>query len=215
MADSVITSEETEVEQWLHVKPRQISLDDWTRFEGNIAEIFTALGMDLHTPGTLNTPTRFLKAMFDATDGYEGDEKLIKVFPTECKDGPDCHSSQVVEGPIAFSALCEHHALPFFGTAYVGYIPHDCIIGLSKMTRLVRLFARRFSVQERLGQEIADALVAISHPHGVAVSLEAAHLCTRMRGVEEAQSQTVTTNWRGNYDSDEHLRQEFLAIANK
>ena len=115
-------------------------------------------GMELGTPGTERTPERFLKALYDATAGYEGDPKLLTAFPTECRRDADCLVSQVVEGPISFYALCEHHALPFHGFAYVGYVAHERIIGLSKLTRLVRLFSRRFTVQERLGEQIADAL---------------------------------------------------------
>lgn len=90
--------------------------------------------------------------------------------------------------PIPFFSLCKHHSLPFFGKAYVGYIAHEHILGLSKLTRLVRLFARRFTVQERIGQQLADALEQILEPHGVAVHLEAVHLCTQMRGVREIES---------------------------
>ena len=141
-----------------------------------------------------------MRALLDATAGYEGDPKLLTVFETECRGGPDCRLSQVIEGPIQFYALCEHHALPFYGHAYVGYIAHERIIGISKLTRLVRLFARRFTVQERVGQQIADALDAMLAPHGVAVYLEAHHLCTQMRGVQEASPLTRTTFWRGEYD---------------
>ena len=162
---------------------------------------------------TADTPRRFLRAIFDATSGYEGDEKLVTAFPTECHGGPDCRISQVVEGPIPFFSLCEHHSLPFFGRAYVGYIAHEHILGLSKLTRLVRLFARRFTVQERIGQQLADALERILAPHGVAVHLEAVHLCTQMRGVREIESSTRTTYWRGNYDTDPELRAEFFGLC--
>jgi GTP cyclohydrolase I len=151
--------------------------------------------------------------MFDSTNGYEGDPKLITVFDTECRGGPDCRLSQVVEGPIQFFSLCEHHALPFYGRAYVGYIAHEHIIGLSKLTRLVRLFAKRFTVQERIGQQIADSLDAMLHPHGVAVYLDAHHLCTQMRGVRETAPLTRTTFWRGNYESDPSLRTEFYVAC--
>jgi GTP cyclohydrolase I len=167
--------------------------------------------MDLDTPATADTPRRFLRALFDATAGYDGDTKLETVFETECRGGPDCRLSQIIEGPIRFYALCEHHALPFHGRAYVGYIAHERIIGISKLTRLVRLFARRFTVQERVGQQIADGLDELLRPHGVAVYLEAHHLCTQMRGVEEAASLTRTTFWRGEYDENPALRSEFLA----
>jgi GTP cyclohydrolase I len=196
-------------EEWAAVSPRPITPDQWSRFEGYMLEIFTAMGMPAGTVSTADTPRRFLRAIFDATSGYEGDEKLVTAFPTECRGGPDCRISQVVEGPIPFFCLCEHHSLPFFGRAYVGYIAHEHILGLSKLTRLVRLFARRFTVQERIGQQLADALERILAPHGVAVHLEAVHLCTQMRGVREIESSTRTSYWRGNYDTDPDLRAEF------
>ncbi len=112
-------------------------------------------------------------------------------------------------------SLCEHHSLPFFGKAYVGYIAHEHILGLSKLTRLVRLFARRFTVQERIGQQLADALERILAPHGVAVHLEAVHLCTQMRGVREIESSTRTTYWRGSYDDDPQLRAEFFGLCSR
>ena len=193
--------------------PRRISAERWRRFEGYVAEIFEALGMDLGTPGTAGTPSRFLRALLEATDGYEGDPRLVTAFPTECRGGPDCRISQVVEGPIPFQALCEHHAFPFFGRAWVGYIAHERILGISKLTRLVRLFARRFTLQERLGQQIADALEGILEAHGIAVYLDGVHLCVRARGVRETESRTRTTFWRGAYERDPALRAEFLGMC--
>jgi GTP cyclohydrolase I len=192
---------------------RTISEEQFRRFEQYAAEIFSAFGLDLDTPGTVDTPRRFIRALFDATAGYDGDPKLLRVFPTECRGGPYCHSGQIVEGPIHFFSLCEHHCLPFYGHAYVGYIPHEHIIGLSKLTRLVRLFGRRFTVQERVGQEIADTMQEMLEPHGVAVYLDAAHMCTQMRGVEEVSQQTRTTFWRGAYDGDAALRSDFLTAC--
>jgi GTP cyclohydrolase I len=203
---------ELDAEEWTAVRPRPITAEQWRRFEGHIGEIFTALGMP-DSPSTADTPRRFLRAIFDATSGYEGDEKLVTAFPTECDGGPDCRISQMVEGPIPFFSLCEHHCLPFFGKAHIGYIAHEHILGLSKLTRLVRVFARRFSVQERIGQQLADALDGILSPHGVAVYLEAVHLCIQMRGVREIESSTRTTYWRGNYDTDPHLRTEFFELC--
>jgi GTP cyclohydrolase I len=194
-------------------RPRKLSPERIETFERYLAEIFAALGMDTGTAATRDTPARFLRAMIEGTDGYEGDPKLITVFDTECRGGPDCRLSQVVEGPIQYYSLCEHHALPFHGRAFVGYIAHEQIIGLSKLTRLVRLFSRRFAVQERIGQQVADALVAMLHPHGVAVYLDAHHTCTRMRGVRESAALTRTTFWRGNYESDPALRNEFLVAC--
>jgi GTP cyclohydrolase I len=189
---------------------RSVSAEDWTRYERYVGEIFSAFGMDLATPGTVDTPRRFLQALFDATGGYDGDDKLRTAFPSERPRGVDGRHAQIVEGPIAFFALCEHHALPFHGVAHVAYVADGEILGISKLTRLVRLYARRFTVQERLGEQIADTLMELVAPRGVAVHLEAAHLCTQMRGVEEEGSHTVTSFWRGLYDDDADLRREFL-----
>jgi GTP cyclohydrolase I len=200
-----------ETTRWENVAPRRIPAADWQRFERSMAEIFAAFGMEHGTPGTERSPERFLKALYDATAGYEGDHKLLTAFPTECHCDPDCLVSQVIEGPISFYSLCEHHALPFHGFAHVGYVAHERIIGISKLTRLVRMFARRFTGQERLGEQIADALAGLMEPHGVAVHLEAEHLCTQMRGVREEHSKTVTSIWRGGYTDNPELRREFLA----
>ena len=197
----------------MDLQQRVVSDEQLRRFEGHIAEIFTAFGMDLDTSSTKDTPRRFLQALFEATEGYDGDPKLLRVFETECHGEPDCRLSQVLEGPIPFYSLCEHHAFPFFGTAYVGYIAHENIIGISKLTRLVRLFSRRFSVQERLGQQVADTLETMLHPHGVAVYLEAHHLCMEMRGVRETAPITRTTVWRGQYAEDPSLRAEFFTAC--
>jgi GTP cyclohydrolase I len=180
------------------------------RFEGYAAEIFETFGLDLSTPATEQTPKRFIQALFDATDGYDGDPKLLTTFDNEYRDEPHSRLSQVIEGPIPFFALCEHHALPFHGQAYVGYIADGHLIGISKLTRLVRLFAKRFTMQERLGQQIADAFDAMLEPYGVAVYLESQHLCKMMRGVREACPLTRTLTWRGQYETNSSLRVEFL-----
>jgi GTP cyclohydrolase I len=205
--------EDAELRAAMALHRREVSDAQLHRFEGYMAEIFSAFGMQLHTPATEDTPRRFIRAMFDATEGYDGDPKLLTAFETECRGGPDCSLSQVVEGPIPFFSLCEHHAFPFHGRAFVGYIAHEHIIGISKLTRLVRLYARRFTVQERLGQQIADTLEAMMQPHGVAVYLDAHHLCTQMRGVRETAALTRTTFWRGEYASNPALRAEFLSIC--
>jgi GTP cyclohydrolase I len=192
---------------WFDLPPREIPPEDWLRYRAAMAEIFEAFGMDLDTPGTHETPERFLRALFEATAGYDGDRKLATTFPAESSAVASA-PGQVIEGPIEFHCLCEHHALPFFGYAHVAYLPGSRIIGISKLTRLVRLYARRFTVQERLGEQIADGLESLIVPRGVAVHLEASHLCTQMRGVEE-QSKTATTFWRGDY-ADPDLRREFL-----
>jgi GTP cyclohydrolase I len=187
--------------------------EDLRRFEGYVAEMFTAFGLDPNSPGTQDTPRRFVRALIDSTDGYEGDAKLLTAFRTECRGGRECELNQVVEGPISFFSLCEHHALPFHGRVFVGYIAHEQIIGLSKLTRLVRMFARRFTVQERIGQQVGDMLQSLMAPHGVAVYVEAHHLCTQMRGVREEAPFTRTTVWRGQYAENPALRSEFLTVC--
>lgn len=206
-------NDEQEFDEVMKIHRRQLSDEQILKLESCAAEIFSTLGMDLTTPATVDTPRRFIRALYDATNGYDGDPKLLKVFSTECRGEPDCRLSQVVEGPIHFYSLCEHHALPFHGHAYVGYIAHENIIGISKLTRMVRLFAKRFAVQERIGQQVADALEAMLHPHGVAVYLEAHHMCVAMRGVREEAPMTRTTVWRGHFAEDPALRSEFFTAC--
>lgn len=197
----------------MEVRRRPISGEQMRKFEGYMAEIFTTFGMDLNTPATERTPERYVHALFDSTEGYEGDPKLLTAFETECRGEPDCLVDQIIEGPIPFFALCEHHALPFHGHAYVGYIPCEHIIGISKLTRLVRLYAKRFTVQERIGRQIIDTLTEMLQPHGAAVYLAAHHLCTQMRGVRATVPITRTTFWHGEYSSNHALRSEFLAAC--
>jgi GTP cyclohydrolase I len=194
-------------------KKRTFTTEQIKKFEGYTAEIFTAMGMDLDTAATKDTPRRYIQALIEATEGYDGDPKLLKTFQTECFSDPDCRVSQVIEGPIQFFSLCEHHALPFYGLAYVGYIAQENIIGISKLTRLVRIYAKRFAVQERIGQQIAETLEAMLHPQGVAVYLEAHHLCVEMRGVREQSPKTRTTVWRGMYAADNAMRAEFFTAS--
>jgi len=182
------------------------------RFESYIAEIFIALGMDLDTQGCQETPQRFIEALVDMTSGYEGDSNIATTFRSEGEHSQST-SNQIIEGPITFYALCEHHGLPFFGVAHVGYTPRSQIIGISKLIRIVRVFARRFTLQERIGEQIADHLVELIAPSGVAVHLVAARLCTHMRGVHEP-SKTTTTFWRGAF-VDPDLRRDFLVTVHR
>ena len=130
VAHTHLPEDDEEVRSPLLVRKRELSDRQWHRFEGYMAEIFGAFGMDMAQPGTKETPRRFVRALYDATEGYEGDPKVLTAFPTECKGGQACHVDQIVEGPIPFFALCEHHAFPFHGQAYVGYIAHEQIIGI-------------------------------------------------------------------------------------
>ncbi len=202
-----------ELSQDLLLQPREISTEQKQRFTRYLGEIFTALGLNLQTPDTERTPQRFLQALIDSTNGYEGDPSLPVLFTAPYSDHTLTATHQIIEGPIPFYALCEHHAFPFSGFIYLGYIGQEHIIGLSKLTRLVRVFARRFTVQERLGEQLASALDALLTPHGVAVYVTAQHLCKQMRGVNESTAVTHTLTWRGAYEQQPALRNEFLMVC--
>lgn len=208
-----VSPDDFDVDELMQLNHRNISNEQKAKFEGYIAEILSAYGMDLTTPSTHDPPRRFLDALYESTSGYDGDPKLIKAFPTECRGEPDCRLSQVIEGPIHFHALCEHHVFPFYGEAYIGYVANDRILGISKLTRLVRLYTRRFAVQERIGFQIAETLENMMKPAGVAVLLRAKHMCVEMRGVREISPATRTTVFHGVYADDSALRSEFLNVC--
>lgn len=208
-----LTPDDFSLDELLQLNQRNIPSAEMKKYEGYMAEIFSAFGMDIQTPSTVDTPRRFLEALYESTSGYDGDPKLIKAFPKECRGEPDCRLSQVIEGPIHFHALCEHHVFPFYGEAYVGYVADERILGISKLTRLVRLYTKRFAVQERIGYQIADTLEALMQPHGVAVFIRAKHMCVEMRGVREISPATRTTVFRGVYANDPALRAEFLNVC--
>lgn len=205
------TNEIERYESAMDLRERTIGEQQRKTLEGYAKEIFSALGMDMDTPSTIDTPKRFIKALIEATEGYDGDPNLLKTFDAECHGGSGCSLAQIIQGPIPFHALCEHHVLPFYGNVYIGYIANEQIIGLSKLTRLVNLFSRRFAVQERIGQQVADLLEESTEAEGIAVYIEAHHMCMEMRGVREREPLTRTTVWRGSYARDAALRSEFLA----
>jgi GTP cyclohydrolase I len=165
-----------------------------------------ALGEDPRREGLSNTPARYAKAMRYLTGGYAADAASVVgrgVFPAE-GEGP------VVVREIEFHSLCEHHLLPFYGRMHVGYLPARRIIGLSKIPRIVDLFARRLQVQERLTQQVADALVEVLEPRAVVVIAEARHMCMAMRGVQKQHSSAITRATRG---SDAQDVQEMLSMV--
>lgn len=192
---------------------KPLTPEETARFERYLNEIFTRLGLHPGLPGTARTPGRWLRAMTEMTAGYDGDPRLETVFPGECPACPDDEMEQVVEGPITFFALCEHHALPLQGSAWIGYLAGGEILGISKLTRMVRLYARRFTTQERITHDVANHLVELIRPQGVAVFLEAHHTCTRARGVREVHSQTRTYAARGAYNTNPRLRDEFMLLC--
>ena len=185
------------------------------RFEAYVAEIFSRLGMDVTQIGTRNTPSRWLTALWDMTEGYDGDPKLGAAFPVECPTCPEPEKTHVTEGPILFTALCEHHVLPIHGHAWVGYLPANELIGISKLTRIVRLYAKRFTSQERIAHQVADELAREIHPRGVGVYIEAEHFCTQARGVREFSSRTSTIVLTGDYNTSPLLNDQFRMMIDR
>lgn len=170
--------------------------------------IIELIGEDPAREGLVKTPERAAKALLYVTRGYR--QNLDAVVHNALFDADD-QSQLVVVKDVEFYSLCEHHLLPFFGHASIGYVPGDRIVGLSKIARVVDMFARRLQVQERLTAEIADALSGILDARGVIVRLEARHLCMSMRGVQKQDASTVTTVARGVLKDDTILRQEFFS----
>jgi GTP cyclohydrolase IA len=192
-----------------------LTADEKRRFEKHAEEIFARMGMDMSLPGTQQTPYRWLTALWDMTEGYDGDTKLSTLFPVECPTCPEEEKTHIVEGPIHFTGLCEHHVLPIRGSAWVGYLADSKLIGISKLTRIVRLYSKRFTSQERLSHQIVDELARDVQPRGVIVYVEAEHFCTQARGVREVSSRTGTLVSHGAYNTSPHLREEFRSLIDR
>ena len=178
-------------------------------FEDLVAEMIRRLGDDPDRQGLKQTPERVSKSMAFLTRGY-------RMTPEDVINGAifeDCHRNMVMVKDIEMYSLCEHHLLPFFGKVHVAYIPNGKIIGLSKMARLVEVFARRLQVQERLTEQIAQALWEMVEPEGAGVVVEAYHLCMMMRGVQKQNSKTITSAVRGSFLEDQMTRDEFLRLC--
>jgi GTP cyclohydrolase I len=168
------------------------------------------IGEDPDREGLKRTPQRVATALAWLTRGYEMDVEHVvngAVFDA------DCATNMIMVRDIELYSLCEHHLLPFFGRAHIAYIPNGSIVGLSKLPRIVEVFARRLQVQERLTEQIASALHDVLKPMGVGVVIEAYHLCMMMRGVEKQNSKTITSALRGSFRSDQRTREEFLTLA--
>ena len=177
------------------------TLEDLTR------ELLVRLGEDPDREGLLRTPERFAKAYQYLTKGYNEDSADILHGALYSVD----YDEMVIVKDIEMFSLCEHHVLPFFGKVHIAYIPKGKVVGLSKLPRLVEVFARRLQVQERLTVEIAESIQNAIHPLGVGVVIEARHLCMMMRGVEKQHSATVTSSMLGAFRAPQ-TRQEFLAL---
>lgn len=173
---------------------------------GHYKAIIELLGEDPDREGLQKTPMRAAKAMYYATKGYREDADDVMRQAIFEYSG----SKIIVVKDIEFYSLCEHHILPFFGKVSVGYIPDGNMIGLSKLARVVNVFARRLQVQERLTSQICEAITRSLSAHGVIVACRAEHLCMKMRGVEKQGSSTVTIEYSGRFAEDPMLRQEFF-----
>jgi GTP cyclohydrolase I len=178
-------------------------------YEALVRRQLELLGEDPSRQGLLKTPQRVANAMAWLTRGYSMD--VAHVVGDALFE--ETHENMVLVRDIELYSLCEHHLLPFFGKAHVAYIPAGRIVGLSKLPRLVDMFARRLQVQERLTEEIAQAVEDVLRPRGVGVVIEAAHLCMMMRGVEKQNSKTITSAVRGIFRADARTRDEFLRLT--
>jgi GTP cyclohydrolase I len=178
-------------------------------FSDKVREILAALGEDPEREGLVKTPERVEASLRWLTQGYHMtvDEVVGDAVFEET------HQSMIMVRDIELYSMCEHHILPFFGRAHVAYVPDGKILGLSKVARIVDVFARRLQVQERLTDQIADAVMEVIRPTGVGVVIEAAHFCMMMRGVEKQNSRAVTSALRGIFRDDSKTRVEFLRLA--
>lgn len=179
-------------------------------FEQTITKMLELIGEDPTREGLLKTPSRVVKALQFLTEGYHQDPKEIlnKALFTSSND------EMVVVRDIEFYSMCEHHMLPIIGRAHVAYIPDGKVVGLSKIPRVVNVFARRLQIQEQMTEQIADAILETINPKGVAVVLHARHMCMEMRGVQKINSTTVSSALRGLFKSDHRTRSEFYNIIN-
>ena len=180
-------------------------------FQDSVAKMLQELDPDPQREGLVDTPKRVEKAFRAYTAGYAQDPKAVigsAMFEAETDE-------MVLVKNIELYSLCEHHLAPFFGKAHVAYIPSGKIVGLSKVARVVEIYARRLQVQERLTSQIAQALEDVLQPRGVGVVIEASHLCMMMRGIEKQNSSTVTSCLRGLFRRDERTRSEFLTLIHR
>jgi GTP cyclohydrolase I len=177
--------------------------------ENNFLGILKQVGEDPEREGLLKTPGRCARAMRYLTSGYDMDPKQIlrdAIFHENVED-------MITLQNIEFYSMCEHHMLPFFGKAHIAYIPRGKIVGLSKIPRVVEIYSRRLQVQERLTEQIAKAIEEVLRPQGVAVIMDALHMCMAMRGVHKQNCMTITSSMRGVFREHEPTRKEFLAIV--
>ena len=179
-----------------------------SKIEGLIEELLREIGEKPDREGLLRTPGRVARSFEFLTQGYELDpQKILNEAVFE-----ESYNEMLIVKDIDFYSLCEHHLLPFFGRAHVAYVPNGKIVGLSKIPRLVEMYSRRLQVQERLTNEIARAIEKVLQPRGVAVIIEARHLCMMMRGVQKQNSYAISSAMLGEFESDPKTRAEFVQL---
>ncbi len=179
------------------------------KIASRLREVLLDLGENPSREGLARTPERYERAMKFLTSGYSTNlEDIVNhaVFTVDCDE-------MVIVKDIEFFSMCEHHLLPFFGKVHVAYLPKDKVIGLSKIPRIVNMFARRLQLQERMTQQVAEAVSNVISPRGVGVLVEASHFCMMMRGVDKQHSSTVTSTMLGHFRSSKATRDEFLALV--
>ena len=190
-------------------EPKEAKRPRLRAFRSEVRSILKAIGEDPDRQGLEKTPQRVETSLRWLTRGYDVSVEDIIGDAVFNED----HEEMILVRDIEIYSLCEHHMLPFWGRAHVAYVPNGRLIGLSKLPRIVEVFARRLQVQERLTDQIADAIMETLEPQGVGVVIEAAHLCMMMRGVEKQSSRTVTSAVRGIFRSDSKTRSEFLRLV--
>jgi GTP cyclohydrolase I len=182
-----------------------------SKIEGLIEELLREIGEDPGRQGLLRTPGRVARSLDFLTQGYQLDpQKILNDAVFE-----ESYNEMLIVRDIDFYSLCEHHLLPFFGRAHVAYVPNGRIVGLSKIARLVEMYSRRLQVQERLTNEIARVIEKVLQPRGVAVIVEAQHLCMMMRGVQKQNSYAISSAMIGEFESDPKTRAEFVQLIHK
>tara|TARA_B100000963_G_scaffold273517_1_gene241743 strand:+ start:290 stop:853 length:564 start_codon:yes stop_codon:yes gene_type:complete len=182
-----------------------------SKIEEITKQLLKEIGEDPNREGLIKTPHRVSKAWKFFSKGYNENLDIIingAIFEEDARD-------MVIVRDIEFFSLCEHHLIPFFGKAHVGYIPNGKVIGLSKIPRIIDMFSRRLQVQERLTHQIADAINSVLNPKGVSVVMEGRHMCMQMRGVEKQNSFTSTSAMSGQFKKSAETRSEFLSIINR
>lgn len=185
--------------------------DEQQKIGDAISQVLLSLGEDISRPGLLDTPKRVAKSLLDLTSGQAISPTDIvgdAIFPCESE-------GMILQKGVEFFSLCEHHLLPFFGQVHLAYVPNQKIIGLSKIGRIIDIFAKRLQVQENLTHQIASAIDYLLKPKGVAVFVEANHFCMMMRGVKKQGGVTITTEYAGEFKTDHVLRADFLRAIKK